>query len=107
MKKDNREIGEIIDSAKTYIIVTNESVVAKGRRAELMTLVSTLLNNFFKNKIIDDDDLNFIIKMAKKDIKENSKEDIEEKEKSLEITINLDEVAKDIVKKLFNFENKD
>lgn len=107
MKKDNREIGEIIDSAKTYIIVTNESVVAKGRRAELMALVSTLLNNFFKNKIIDDEDLNFIIKMAKEDIKENSKEDIGEKEKSMEITINLDEVAKDIVKKLFNFENKD
>lgn len=107
MKKDNREIGEIIDNAKTYIIVTNEFAVTKGRKAELMTLVSTLLNNFFKNKIIDDEDLNFIIKMAKKDIKENSKEDTEEKEKSIEITINLDEVAKDIVKKLFDFENKD
>lgn len=99
MKKDNRKIGEIIDSARTYIIVTNESVVAKGRRAELMALVSTLLNNFFKNKIIDDEALDIIIESAKEYIKEKSKEDTEKKEKSIEDII--DRFTDEIIKKIF------
>lgn len=107
MKKDNRKIGEIIDSAKVYIVVTNNVVAVNGRRKELMALVGALLSNFFESKIIDDKDLDIIIESVKEYIKEKSKEDTEEKEKSTEITINLDEIAKDIVKKLFDFENKD
>lgn len=66
MKNDNRKIGEIIDSANVYIVVTNENVAAKGRRLELMALISSLLNNFLKTKVIDEEDLNFIIETAKK-----------------------------------------
>ncbi|HBF68732.1 MAG TPA: hypothetical protein DDW20_05400 [Firmicutes bacterium] len=97
MKNDNRKIGEIIDSAKTYIVVTNESVVAKGRKAELMALISS----FLENQTIDEDDLNFIISLAKENIKKDNKRNKESIENILDKTI------EDIVKKFFDFENKD
>lgn len=98
MKNDNREIGKIIDSANVYIAVTNESVAAKGRKTELMALISSLLGNFLENKVIDEEDLNFIIKLAKEDIKKDNKESVEN---------TLDKTIEDIVKKFFDFENKD
>lgn len=98
MKNDNRKIGEIIDSANVYIVVTNERVAAKGRKAELMALISSLLGNFLENKVIDEEDLNFIIKLAKEDIKKDNKESVEN---------TLDKTIEDIVKKFFDFENKD
>jgi hypothetical protein len=98
MKNDNREIGEIIDSANVYIAVTNERVAAKGRKTELMALISSLLGNFLENKVIDEEDLNFIIKLAKEDIKKDNKESVEN---------TLDKTIEDIVKKFFDFENKD
>lgn len=98
MKNDNRKIGEIIDSANVYIVVTNERVAVKGRKAELMALISSLLGNFLENKVIDEEDLNFIIKLAKEDIKKDNKESVEN---------TLDKTIEDIVKKFFDFENKD
>lgn len=98
MKNDDRKIGEIIDNAKTYIVVTNESAVAKGRKAELMALIGTLLDSFFREKIIDEEDLEFIIKTFKENVKKENKESIE----SI-----LDKTIEDMFKKLFNFENKD
>lgn len=98
MKNDNRKIGEIIDSANVYIVVTNERVAAKGRKAELMALISSLLGNFLENKAIDEEDLNFIIKLVKKNIKKDNKESVEN---------TLDKTIEDIVKKFFDFENKD
>lgn len=98
MKNDNRKIGEIIDSANVYIVVTNKSVAVKGRKAELMALISSLLGNFLENKVIDEEDLNFIIKLAKGDIKKDNKESVEN---------TLDKTIEDIVKKFFDFENKD
>lgn len=98
MKNDNRKIGEIIDSANVYIVVTNERVAAKGRKTELMALISSLLGNFLENKVIDEEDLNFIIKLAKEDIKKDNKESVEN---------TLDKTIEDIVKKFFDFENKD
>lgn len=98
MKNDNRKIGEIIDSAKTYIVVTNESLAVKGRRVELMTLICSLLGNFLENKIIDEENLNFIIKLAKENIKKDNKESVES---------TLDKIIEDIFKKIFDFENKD
>lgn len=107
MKKDNRKIGEIIDNAKECIAVTSEAVAVKGKKVEIMALVGTLLSKLFEDKIINDKDLDIIIESAKEYIKEKSKEDTEENKRNMEITINLDETARDIVKKLFDFENKD
>lgn len=101
MKNDNRKIGEIIDSAKTYIVVTNESIVAKGIKAELMALTSTLLGNLLEKQIIDEDDLSFIISLAKENIKKDDKKNKESIENILDKTI------EDIFKKFFDFENKD
>ena len=101
MKNDNRKIGEIIDSAKTYIVVTNESVAAKGIKAELMALISTLIGSFLEKQAIDEDDLNFIISLAKENIKKGNKRNKESIENILDKTI------EDIVKKFFDFENKD
>lgn len=98
MKNDDRKIGEIIDNAKTYIVVTNESTAAKGRKAELMALIGTLLDSFFREKIIDEEDLEFIIKTFKENVKKENKESIE----SI-----LDKTIEEMFKKLFNFENKD
>ena len=107
MKKDNRKIGEIIDNAKECIVVASEAVAVKGKKVEIMALVGTLLSKLFEDKIINDKDLDIIIESAKEYIKEKSKEDTEENKRNIEITINLDETARDIVKKLFDFENKD
>lgn len=107
MKKDNRKIGEIIDNAKECIVVTSEAVAVKGKKVEIMALVGILLSKLFEDKIINDKDLDIIIESAKEYIKEKSKEDTEENKRNIEITINLDETARDIVKKLFDFENKD
>lgn len=98
MKNDNRKIGEIIDSAKTYIVVTNESLAVEGRKVDLMTLTCLLLGNFLENKIIDEENLNFIIKLVKENIKKDNKESVENI---------LDKTIGDIVKKFFDFENKD
>lgn len=98
MKNDNRKIGEIIDSAKTYIVVTNESLAVKGRKIELMTLTCSLLGKFLEKKIIDEENLNFIIKLVKENIKKDNKESVEK---------TLDKTIEDIVKKFFDFENKD
>lgn len=53
------------------------------------------------HQTIDEDDLNFIISLAKENIKKDNKRNKESIENILDKTI------EDIVKKFFDFENKD
>ena len=100
MKNDNRKIGEIIDNAKTYIVVTNENVAVKGIKIELMALIGALLGSFLEEQTIDEEELDIIIEQAKQYNKKNkdNKESIENI---------LDKTIEEIIKKFFDFENKD
>lgn len=57
-----------IEEAETYIVATNKSLTLKGTKAEAMAVVSVMLKRLIEDKIIDDMDLDFIIKAVKKRI---------------------------------------
>lgn len=57
-----------IEEAETYIVATNKSLTLKGTKPEAMAVVSIMLKRLIEDKIIDDMDLDFIIKAVKKRI---------------------------------------
>lgn len=66
------QIKENMEKAKAYIVITNESVMAKCKKSELMALISTMLCNFVKDKMIDDKELDLIIRCVKGNTKDNT-----------------------------------
>lgn len=80
-----------IEKAETYIVATNKSLTLKGTKAEAMAVVSIMLKSLIENKILDDMDLDFIIKTVKKRTVEN-KESLRDM---------LDKITDEMIENLF------
>ena len=91
IKENMEEAKKNIEKAKAYIVITNESVTVKCKKSELMTLISAMLCNFVKEKMIDDKELDLIIKYVKRNTKDNTEsiEDI------------LDRITDEMIENLF------
>ena len=91
IKENMENAKKNIEKAKAYIVITNESVMAKCKKSELMTLISAMLCNFVKEKMIDDKELDLIIKYIKRNTKDNTEsiEDI------------LDRITDEMIENLF------
>lgn len=91
IKENMEKAKKNIEKAKPYIVITNESVMAKCNKSELMALISSMLCNFVKDKMIDDKELDLIIKCIKRNTK-NSTESIEDV---------LDKITDEMIENLF------
>lgn len=91
IKENMEKAKKNIEKAKAYIVITNESVTAKCKKSELMTLISTMLCTFVKEKMIDDKDLDLIIRCVKGNTKDNT-ESIEDM---------IDRIADEMIENLF------
>lgn len=91
IKENMEKAKRNIEKAKAYIVITNESVMAKCKKSELMVLISSMLCNFVKEKMIDDKELDLIIKCIKRNTK-NSTESIEDV---------LDKITDEMIENLF------
>lgn len=80
-----------IEKAETYIVATNKSLTLKGTKAEAMAVVSIMLKSLIEDKILDDMDLDFIIKTVKKRTVEN-KESLRDM---------LDKITDEMIENLF------
>lgn len=91
IKENMENAKKNIEKAKAYIVITNESVMAKCKKSELIVLISSMLCNFVKEKMIDDKDLDLIIKYIKRNTKDNTEsiEDI------------LDRITDEMIENLF------
>ena len=91
IKENMEQAKKNIEKAKAYIVITNESVTAKCKKSELMVLISSMLCNFVKEKMIDDKELDLIIRCVKGNAKDNTEnmEDI------------IDRIADEMIENLF------
>lgn len=91
IKENMEKAKKNIEKAKAYIVITNESVMAKCKKSELIVLISSMLCNFVKEKMIDDKELDLIIKYVKRNTKDNTEsiEDI------------LDRITDEMIENLF------
>lgn len=91
IKENMEKAKKNIEKAKAYIVITNESVTAKCKKSELMVLISSMLCNFVKEKMIDDKELDLIIRCVKGNTKNNTEnmEDI------------IDRIADEMIENLF------
>ena len=80
-----------IEKAETYIVATNKSLTVKGAKAEVMSVVSLMLSNLIKDKIIDEKDLDFMIKTVKG-------KTVEDKESLRDM---LDRITDEMIENLF------
>lgn len=91
IKENMEKAKKNIEKVKAYIVITNESVMAKCKKSELIVLISSMLCNFVKEKMIDDKELDLIIKYVKRNTKDNTEsiEDI------------LDRITDEMIENLF------
>ena len=95
IKENMENAKKNIEKAKAYIVITNESVMAKCKKSELIMLISSMLCNFVKEKMIDDKDLDLIIRCVKGNTKGNTKDNTE----SIEDI--LDRITDEMIENLF------
>jgi hypothetical protein len=63
-----------MDNKKCKIYVTWDKLDVEGSKADIMTMLATLLQSLREEKSADDKDIDMIVKQSKKSIKELQKE---------------------------------
>lgn len=78
MSREEKIAKEYIEKAESFIVVTDKSMVVYGSMLELMVMIDNMLTVFMKKKVIDEIDLDFIIKNVKEEINSSNKNEEED-----------------------------